>query len=116
MGHVGNRGAPAGRSCAAPNTFAIGAHLHVPRWAGQTLHYVHAVLRRAAAGSGLSQAGRGVTSTLATCVATCGKTKALHGSGGGLSGAGAGGQARTDDLLFTKQLLYQLSYTGAMIL
>ena len=27
---------------------------------------------------------------------------------------GAGGQARTDDLLFTKQLLYQLSYTGAM--
>jgi hypothetical protein len=26
---------------------------------------------------------------------------------------GAGGQARTDDLLFTKQLLYQLSYTGA---
>jgi hypothetical protein len=30
--------------------------------------------------------------------------------------SGAGGQARTDDLLFTKQLLYQLSYTGAMIL
>jgi hypothetical protein len=29
---------------------------------------------------------------------------------------GAGGQARTDDLLFTKQLLYQLSYTGAAIL
>ena len=27
---------------------------------------------------------------------------------------GAGGQARTDDLLFTKQLLYQLSYTGTI--
>ena len=29
---------------------------------------------------------------------------------------GAGGQARTDDLLFTKQLLYQLSYTGTVLL
>jgi hypothetical protein len=34
----------------------------------------------------------------------------------GLSEAGAGGRARTDDLLFTKQLLYQLSYTGAALL
>ena len=42
--------------------------------------------------------------------------KALECSALGLSDAlfaGAGGQARTDDLLFTKQLLYQLSYTGA---
>jgi hypothetical protein len=29
---------------------------------------------------------------------------------------GAGGRDRTDDLLFTKQLLCQLSYTGLVIL
>jgi hypothetical protein len=29
--------------------------------------------------------------------------EALHGSRGGLSDAGAGGRARTDDLLFTKR-------------
>ena len=48
-------------------------------------------------------------------MATCGKTEAPHVFRGGLSDilfSGAGGQARTDDLLFTKQLLYQLSYTG----
>jgi hypothetical protein len=30
-----------------------------------------------------------------------------------LPSAGAGDRIRTDDLLFTRQLLYQLSYTGA---
>ncbi len=29
------------------------------------------------------------------------------------TGKGANGRTRTDDLLFTKQLLYQLSYIGA---